>query len=56
MIRYFSPDSSECSRRISVAHSTYSGIDSSSRPRNSTTVFCALASRNMPPTELSSSA
>ena len=35
MIRYFRPDSSECSRRISVAHSTYSGIDSSSKPTNS---------------------
>ena len=35
MIRYFSPDSSECSRRISVAQSTYSGIDRSSRPTNS---------------------
>ena len=37
MIRYFRPDSSECSRRMCVAHSTYSGIDSSSKPMNSTT-------------------
>ena len=56
MIRYFSPDSNERSRFISVAHSTYSGIDSSSRPRNTSTVFCALASSDMPPIELSSSA
>ena len=56
MIRYFSPDSSECSRLSSVAHSTYSGIDSSSRPMNSATVFCAAASSDMPPSEVSSSA
>ena len=39
MIRYLRPDSSERSRRSSVAHSTYSGIDSSSKPRNSVTRF-----------------
>ena len=49
MIRYFSPDSSECSRRISVAHRTYSGIDRSSRPTNRTTVFWALPAATCPP-------
>ena len=34
-----------------VAHSTYSGIDSSSRPTNSATVFCAAASSDMPAIE-----
>ena len=56
MIRYFSPDSSDCSRLSSVAHSTYSGIDSSSSPMNSATVFCALASSVMPLIDVSSSA
>ena len=40
----------------SVAHSTYSGIESSSSPRNSATVFWAAASSDMPPIEVSSSA
>ena len=48
MIRYFSPDSSERSRRISVAHSTYSGIESSSRPRNSDHGSGRCASSDMP--------
>ncbi len=53
-IRYFSPDSSELARRISVAHSTYSGIDSSSSPRKTVTMFWAITSTAMPPTEVSS--
>ena len=56
MIRYFRPASSDRSRRISVAHRTYSGIDSSSSPRNTDTRFCAATSTNMPPAEVSSSA
>jgi len=56
MIRYFRPDSSDGSRRISEAHSTYSGMDSSSRPTKTATVFCAETSRDMPPTEVSSRA
>ena len=56
MIRYLRPDSSECSRRSSVAHSTYSGIDSSSKPMNSITRFVAPASTTMPSTETSNSA
>src|SRR3954451_11173135 len=55
MIRYFSPDSSECSRRMWVAHSTYSGIDSSSKPMNSTTLSLAATSTTMPSTDISSS-
>ena len=56
MIRYLSPDSSDVARRISVAHSTYSGIDSSSSPRNSDTRFVAATSTNMPAAEVSISA
>ena len=57
IIRYFNPDSSErswCWPRFDmpVAQSTYSGIERSSRPRNTSTVFWALASRNMPPIEV----
>ena len=39
-----------------VAHSTYSGIDSSSKPRNTATRFCAATSTTMPRIELSSNA
>ena len=39
MIRYLSPDSSDVARRISVAHMTYSGMESSSKPMNSVTRF-----------------
>ena len=55
-IRYFRPDSSECSRRMCVAHSTYSGIDNSSKPMNSTTRSLAATSTNMPRIEVSISA
>ena len=55
-MRYFRPDSSDVERRISVAHSTYSGIDSSSSPRNSVTRFWAATSTNMPAAEVSISA
>ena len=51
MIRYFRPDSSERSRRIWVAHSTYSGIESSSKPMNSVTRFSAATSTTMPSTD-----
>jgi hypothetical protein len=56
MIRYLSPDSSECSRRMCVAHSTYSGIDRSSNPRNAATRFCAATSTTIPRIDVSSSA
>ena len=56
MMRYLRPDSSEVERRISVAHRTYSGIDSSSSPRNSATRFCAATNTNIPAAEVSSSA
>ena len=56
MIRYFRPDSSDCSRFMCVAHSTYSGIDSSSKPMKSTTRSLAATSTTMPRIEVSSSA
>ena len=55
-MRYFSPDSSDDARRISVAHRTYSGIDSSSRPRKTETRFCAATSTIIPAIVVSSSA
>ena len=56
MIRYFRPDSSDCSRFMCVAHSTYSGIESSSKPMKSTTRSLAATSTTMPRIEVSSSA
>jgi hypothetical protein len=53
--RYLSPASSEVARRSSVAHSTYSGIDSSSSPTNSAIRFSASARTTMPLIEPSSS-
>ena len=55
MIRYLSPDSSEEARCISVAQSTYSGIESSSMPMNSVTRFCAATRIAMPAIDASSS-
>ena len=55
-MRYFRPDSSECSVLRSIAQRTYRGIDRSSNARNTTTVFCALASSDMPPSDASMSA
>ena len=54
--RYFSPDSSEPSRRVSDAHRMYSGIDSSSIPRNSVTRFWAETNIAIPSTLNRSSA
>jgi hypothetical protein len=56
MIRYFRPDSSDCSRFMCVAQSTYSGIESSSKPMNSTTRSLAATSTSMPRIEVNSSA
>ena len=55
-IRYFRPDSSECSRRMCVAQSTYNGIESSSNPMNSTTRSFAATRTNMPRIDMSMSA
>ena len=54
--RYLRPDSSEVRRCRSSAHITYSGIDSSSMPRNNVTRLVAPASTTMPVTLASSSA
>ena len=51
MTRYFRPDSSEVSRRSSVAHRTYSGIDSISSPRNSVTRLIASTRTSIPPAD-----
>src|SRR5436309_1557701 len=53
--RYLSPASSECSRRMRLAHSTYSGIDSTSMPTNRTIRFSHEASSVIPATDDSSS-
>ena len=55
MIRYLRPASSDLVWRSSLAHSTYSGIESSSMPTNSVIRFSALASTTMPAIEPSSS-
>src|SRR5215210_2054930 len=53
--RYLSPDSSDARRRTWVAHSTYSGIDSSSSPKKNETRLLAAESITIPATEPSSS-
>ncbi len=53
--RYLRPDSSEVARRSSLAHSTYSGMDSSSSPTKKTIRFSAPTSTTMPAIDESSS-